>query len=219
MRQAYGALLVAYPKGFRRRHGEEMAQVFADQCREERESGGAFALLLLGLRTVPDLTSTALAERGGAVGRGLAAAATARGLFTRGLFHEPRSGVGGGIALAVGLVILAVTVAGLALGGPLLAWRLPDLALGTHAFLLGAGALLRPARRPLAAALRGAGRLAGASFWVLLTWRAYVDYGALGGAGIAAALLAGLVANGLLLREVRREAVATRARGGGGTEE
>ncbi len=60
--RVYEALLVAYPKEFRRVHGPQMAQVFKDLCREERR-GGAFGITRLWVRTLLDLMTTGLAER------------------------------------------------------------------------------------------------------------------------------------------------------------
>jgi hypothetical protein len=59
----YRALLVAYPRGFRRDRGAEMAQVFGDLCREEKRRGGASGLMMVWVRTLPDLVATAFVER------------------------------------------------------------------------------------------------------------------------------------------------------------
>ena len=40
-----------------------MVQSFGDSCREEKRRGGASRLMMLWVRTVPDLTATALVER------------------------------------------------------------------------------------------------------------------------------------------------------------
>jgi hypothetical protein len=61
--RVYEALLVAYPKEFRRAYGSEMAQVFKDLCREERRRGGASGLTRLWVRTFLDLATTAFVER------------------------------------------------------------------------------------------------------------------------------------------------------------
>jgi hypothetical protein len=45
--RVYKALLVAYPKEFRRAYGLHMAQVFKDLCREEQRRGGVFACQIL----------------------------------------------------------------------------------------------------------------------------------------------------------------------------
>ena len=60
--RVYEALLVAYPREFRREYGPHMAQAFRDLCREERQDG-AYGLLRLWARTLLDLTATAFAER------------------------------------------------------------------------------------------------------------------------------------------------------------
>ena len=59
----YEALLVAYPKEFRRAYGPQMAQVFKDLYREEQRRSGAFGLTRLWVRTLLDLAATALVER------------------------------------------------------------------------------------------------------------------------------------------------------------
>jgi hypothetical protein len=61
--RVYRVLLLAYPREFRRDRGSEMAQVFGDLCREEKRRGGALGLVMVWVRTVPDLAATALAER------------------------------------------------------------------------------------------------------------------------------------------------------------
>ncbi|HEX2741005.1 MAG TPA: hypothetical protein VHM69_11205 [Rubrobacter sp.] len=61
--RVYWLLLLAYPREFRRDCGVEMAQVFGDLCREEKRRSGAFGLMRAWVRTVPDLVSTAFAER------------------------------------------------------------------------------------------------------------------------------------------------------------
>ncbi len=65
--RAYRALLFAYPRGFRREYGQEMACAFADLCEEERERRGTIGLLLLWARALLDLFANALAERGGSL--------------------------------------------------------------------------------------------------------------------------------------------------------
>lgn len=61
--RAYRALLLAYPKEFRRAYGPEMARVFRDACREERRRGGTTGLIALWARTLSDLARTATRER------------------------------------------------------------------------------------------------------------------------------------------------------------
>ena len=65
--RAYGVLLLAYPREFRREYGAQMAQAFEDLCREERRRGGAFGLAGLWVRTFLDLAATAFVERSGAM--------------------------------------------------------------------------------------------------------------------------------------------------------
>ena len=61
--RAYKALLVVYPKEFRRAYGAQMAQAFRDLCQEELRREGTIGLVKLWVRTVLDLVRTALAER------------------------------------------------------------------------------------------------------------------------------------------------------------
>ena len=61
--RVYKALLLAYPKEFRREYGWQMAQVFGDLCREAQRRGGVLGLAKLWVRTVLDLVKTAFAER------------------------------------------------------------------------------------------------------------------------------------------------------------
>ena len=61
-RKIYAALLILYPQEHRAEFGEPMRQVFRDQCRTAYEQRGRFGILLLWLRTLPDLGYTALLE-------------------------------------------------------------------------------------------------------------------------------------------------------------
>jgi len=61
-RNVYTILLSFYPKEHRDDYGVSMKQVFAEQCRSTYQQKGAFGLLLLWLRTLPDLIHTALLE-------------------------------------------------------------------------------------------------------------------------------------------------------------
>ncbi len=61
--RVYGVLLLAYPREFRRRFGGEMAQAFKDPCRDAELRGGALGVMMLWVRTMPDLMSTAIVER------------------------------------------------------------------------------------------------------------------------------------------------------------
>ncbi len=59
----YGALLVLYPKAFRRRYGEEMRRDFCELSREGLEEGGAPELVRVWAQALTDLVLTALKER------------------------------------------------------------------------------------------------------------------------------------------------------------
>jgi hypothetical protein len=61
--RTYGILLLAYPREFSRRYSGEMVQALWDLYREAKRRGGATELVMLWVRTVPDLASTAFAER------------------------------------------------------------------------------------------------------------------------------------------------------------
>jgi hypothetical protein len=61
--RVYTVLLLAYPREFRRRFGDEMAQAFGDSCREAERRGSLPGLMMLWVRAVPDLASNAFAER------------------------------------------------------------------------------------------------------------------------------------------------------------
>ncbi len=63
----YEALLVAYPKEFRRAYWWQMVQALRDLCQEEQRRSRAFGLTRLWVRTVLDLSTTALGERSEAV--------------------------------------------------------------------------------------------------------------------------------------------------------
>jgi hypothetical protein len=61
--RVYRVLILAYPREFRRDRGAEMVQVFGDLCREEKRRDGPPGLVMVWVRTVPDLAVTAFAER------------------------------------------------------------------------------------------------------------------------------------------------------------
>ena len=63
-RRIYGKLLAAYPKRFREIYGEEMADIFEDECREQVETGSKFRLLPVWLQALADLAVGATLERG-----------------------------------------------------------------------------------------------------------------------------------------------------------
>lgn len=63
LERAYRALMLVYPRDFRRRVGTDMAEVFADLCRHEHRTRGAWGLMALTGRTLRDVTRNGLAER------------------------------------------------------------------------------------------------------------------------------------------------------------
>jgi hypothetical protein len=67
--RVYRALLVAYPREFRREYGSQMRQVFRDLCREEVRNGQKRSLLRLWILTVLDLGRSALVQRTGDLDR------------------------------------------------------------------------------------------------------------------------------------------------------
>src|SRR5262245_23930759 len=58
----YRFLLRVFPRSFRERFGDDMADVFADRLRRARQQG-AGAVLALWCRTIADVTAHGLAER------------------------------------------------------------------------------------------------------------------------------------------------------------
>lgn len=60
--KVYATFLSLYPKEHRAEYGESMRQVFADQCRSAYKQKGILGVLLLWLRTLPDLGYTAFLE-------------------------------------------------------------------------------------------------------------------------------------------------------------
>jgi hypothetical protein len=61
----YRLLLAAYPREFRARYGDEMAQLFADQLRDARLEGSRGGAIRTWLRAIPDLAASAAAEHAG----------------------------------------------------------------------------------------------------------------------------------------------------------
>jgi putative ABC transport system permease protein len=55
----YGKALAVYPAEFRHEYGQEMAQLFRDDCRRTARRSGVAGLLYLGLRTYADMALTA----------------------------------------------------------------------------------------------------------------------------------------------------------------
>ena len=68
--RVYRVLLVAYPPGFRRRHGDEMARLFHDRARAAIAARGAAALVTLMPGVLKDLAVSAAAEWVNGTGRG-----------------------------------------------------------------------------------------------------------------------------------------------------
>ena len=66
-RSAYERLLAAYPKRFRELYGEEMVDVFEDECLEQAQGGGWGRLLWFWCRSFVDLFGNAALERKGCV--------------------------------------------------------------------------------------------------------------------------------------------------------
>jgi two-component system sensor histidine kinase UhpB len=60
--RVYRTLLVVYPAAHRRAYGPSMAQVFRDLCRDAQLQAGAWGLVALWLRTLLDLSVTAVTE-------------------------------------------------------------------------------------------------------------------------------------------------------------
>lgn len=63
--RVYKALLVLYPRQFRREYGPHMIQVFGDMSRAELRSDGVMGLMWLLARVATDLVLNAFAERSG----------------------------------------------------------------------------------------------------------------------------------------------------------
>jgi hypothetical protein len=107
--RVYEALLLMYPKTFRDAYGPQMAQVFGDLCRVQREKAGPIGLALLWARTVLDLLRTAASER---------TRTTPGSTFVLPVAGSPRMVRWGGAAAIVGavcsLVATALTVSSVA---------------------------------------------------------------------------------------------------------
>jgi len=61
-RRLYGGLLMLYPREFRDEFGPPMMQLFSDQSRAARQSGGAKGLAVLWIRTLADFAVSVLRE-------------------------------------------------------------------------------------------------------------------------------------------------------------
>src|SRR3954451_19322448 len=106
--RTYRALLVLYPRSFRREYRESMLQLFGDCVRDR--GGKAW------LRTVPDLVRTVPALRLEAVMAGRHAAGKVAALFLAVLGGVVVALGVGGPAVVVGVAIAVVTVLALARG-------------------------------------------------------------------------------------------------------
>ena len=106
-RSLYRALLVLYPRSFRRSYAEPMAQLFGDRLRDE----GARAWL----RTVPDLLRSVPIERTEAVMSRLrhspAARVLALAVAVLGAVLITVGRAGGGVTIVVALAVVAILVA------------------------------------------------------------------------------------------------------------
>jgi hypothetical protein len=98
----YGALLVLYPKAFRRRYEAEMRRDFRELSREGLQEGGSSELMRVWVQLFSDLVLTALKERST-----LLAARSAYSLSV-----DQRIAVR---ALVVAVVLVAVAVSGVRL--------------------------------------------------------------------------------------------------------
>lgn len=67
--RVYRALLIVYPREFRREYGAQMRQVFGDLCREEMRRKQKIGLVRLWMRTILDLGKSAIAQRMGDLDR------------------------------------------------------------------------------------------------------------------------------------------------------
>jgi len=65
----YRALLHFYPQSHRRDYGEQMAQLFRDQCRDAWQAGRSAGLMKLWLRVLPDIGKTSVREQIAAIER------------------------------------------------------------------------------------------------------------------------------------------------------
>jgi hypothetical protein len=105
----YGALLVLYPKAFRRRYSEEMRRDFSELLREGLEEGGAKELVKVWAQAHSDLVLTALKERSTLLARRYASY----------LSVDPRIAVRAAARAMVAVVLVAVGVTGAGL------WQTP----------------------------------------------------------------------------------------------
>lgn len=191
-RRVYRALLVVYPKEFRWRYGDEMAQVFGDRCREERRRGGSIALMRLMPRTLMDLAATALEEHVRATGRGISE------LLKQAVCEEPRNNRSKWISLVIGCFNLVVSAVAILLGDVSFAAQWIGLTVGIMFVLLGAGDFLYARHRRLAVVSRSVSFAAGIALLAILVTLAYLQEG-LRGIVFPWAMFAGIAASFWLL--------------------
>ncbi len=67
-KHTYRALLLVYPKEFRREYGPRMEQTFMDLCREKLRRGGRRGLARLWVHAMADLVASASVERRSGIG-------------------------------------------------------------------------------------------------------------------------------------------------------
>jgi capsular polysaccharide biosynthesis protein len=96
----YSALLVLYPKAFRRRYSEEMRRDFSELLREGLEEGGAKELVRVWVGAFWDLVLTVLKERG----------TTSARRYRAYLSVDPRIAVRAAARAMVAVVLVAVGV-------------------------------------------------------------------------------------------------------------
>jgi capsular polysaccharide biosynthesis protein len=98
--QLYGALLVLYPKAFRRRYSEEMRRDFRELLREGLEEGGATELVRVWAQVLSDLVLTVLKER----------STTSASRYAAYLSVDPRIARRAAAGAMVAVVLVAVAV-------------------------------------------------------------------------------------------------------------
>jgi capsular polysaccharide biosynthesis protein len=96
----YGALLVLYPKAFRRRYSEEMRRDFRELLREGLEEGGATELVRVWAQVLSDLVLTVLKER----------STTSASRYAAYLSVDPRIARRAAAGAMVAVVLVAVAV-------------------------------------------------------------------------------------------------------------
>jgi hypothetical protein len=96
----YGALLLLYPKAFRRRYAREMERDFKELSQEGLEEGGGLELARVWTSTLSDLALTALKERGT--------------MLTRNAYLPVEPRIVARVMVAIVLVAMTVSIASLA---------------------------------------------------------------------------------------------------------